>query len=203
MFSRPIAARYTPGVSWENPHGCVSREAPTPSPFWSSVSAAFTCPHSRRFKHGFLSSAWVTGVALFSVSAQRLRYIISGLHTLRLATPQRMPPPPRIVLLMGLFRRHVHSLKGALHKIRYGIPVSVCSCKTVPFTAMIVKGDVPLGAGNFSRLWPNEPVNIQIAPLTGVISTLPGSFGVPPAYTNFHSEPTVPSHILCTVKSIG
>ncbi len=32
-----------------------------------------------------------------------------------------MPLPPRIVLLMGLFRRHVHSLKGALHKIRYGI----------------------------------------------------------------------------------
>src|SRR6266702_7375372 len=82
VFAQPLAARYTPGVSWENPDGCVSREAPTPSPFWSSVSAAFTCPNSRRFKHGFLSSAWVTGVALFSVSAQRYRYIVSGLHTL-------------------------------------------------------------------------------------------------------------------------
>ncbi len=121
VFAQPLAARYTPGVSWENPHGCVSREAPTPSPFWSSVSAAFTCPNSRRFKHGFLSSAWVTGVALVSVSAQRLRYIVSGLHTLRSAAPPRMPLPPRIVLLMGLFRRHVRSLKGALHNFRYGI----------------------------------------------------------------------------------
>ncbi len=27
VFSQPVAARYTPGVWWENPHGCVSHEA--------------------------------------------------------------------------------------------------------------------------------------------------------------------------------
>jgi len=32
-----------------------------------------------------------------------------------------MPLPPRIVLLMGLSRRHIHPLKGALHTIRYGV----------------------------------------------------------------------------------
>jgi len=35
---------FPPGVWWKNPHGCVSREAHPPVPFWSSVSAAFTCP---------------------------------------------------------------------------------------------------------------------------------------------------------------
>ena len=34
-----------------------------------------------------------------------------------------MPPTPRIVLLMGLFRLHVHPLKGALYKIWYDIQV--------------------------------------------------------------------------------
>jgi hypothetical protein len=33
VFAQPLAACYTPGVSWENPHGCVSRESPIPSPF--------------------------------------------------------------------------------------------------------------------------------------------------------------------------
>jgi very-short-patch-repair endonuclease len=32
-----------------------------------------------------------------------------------------MPLPPRIVLLMGQFRLHVRSLKGALYNIRHGI----------------------------------------------------------------------------------
>jgi len=48
-------------------------------------------------------------------SATDGRYVVGGLHTLRSAAPQRMPLPPRIILLMGLSRLHVHPLKGALH----------------------------------------------------------------------------------------
>ena len=47
-------------------------------------------------------------------SAQRGRYIISGLHTPEDAIFRRMPLPPRIGIQMGLFRQHVHPLKGAL-----------------------------------------------------------------------------------------
>jgi serine/threonine protein kinase len=44
-----------------------------------------------------------------------------GFTRFRNAIPQRMPFPPRIVLRMGLFRRHVHSLKGALHRLLYSL----------------------------------------------------------------------------------
>jgi hypothetical protein len=49
-----------------------------------------------------------------------------------------MPLPPRIVLLMGLFRLHVHSLKGALHNIRYGILVLAANLVTGSVLIFIV-----------------------------------------------------------------
>jgi hypothetical protein len=45
--------------------------------------------------------------------AQRVRYIVGGLSTLESAAPQHRPPTPRIGIQMGLFRLHVHPLKGA------------------------------------------------------------------------------------------
>ena len=43
-----------------------------------------------------------------------------------------MPLPPRIVLQMGLFRLHVHPLKGALHNNRYGIIVRALLLQQLP-----------------------------------------------------------------------
>jgi hypothetical protein len=45
-----------------------------------------------------------------------------------------MPLPPRIVLLMGLFRRHVRSLKGALHKLLYSLEEGLIQLGTSGFT---------------------------------------------------------------------
>jgi hypothetical protein len=92
VFKRSVAACYTPGVSWKNPHGCVSREAQTPS-LLGQVCQPF---------HLFKFTTLQTQVSRVSIdrrgspslcSAQRGRYIVSGLHTLRSATPQRVPLP--------------------------------------------------------------------------------------------------------------
>ncbi len=105
VFSQPVACLLDAGCLVEEPSLMCKQEGTHTITFWLSVSAAFTYPNSRRFNHRFLFvSIGRRGSPRLIRSAPDGRYIVSGLHTLRSATSQRMPLPPRTILQVGLFR---------------------------------------------------------------------------------------------------
>jgi len=120
VFAQPVACLLYAGCPVEEPSLMCKQGGTYTSTLWLSVSAAFTYLNSRRFTHRFLLvSRGRRGSPRLIRSAPDGRYIVSGLHTLRSAAPQRMPLSPRTVLQVGLFRQHVHPLKGALHTTQH------------------------------------------------------------------------------------